>query len=70
MPGESSPPATIQTRDEAKAAFEQLILAATMALNIVSCRLNPALFNDPDLSETLRQKILQRRRILIRVLIR
>ncbi|MCH7508827.1 MAG: hypothetical protein IIB68_03165 [Proteobacteria bacterium] len=70
MPGESSLPATIQTRDETKAAFEQLILAATTALNIVSCRLNPALFNDPGLSETLRQKILQRRRIRIRVLIR
>ncbi len=70
MPGESGLPATIETRDQAVAAFEQLILAATAALNIVSDRLNPALFNDPVLIEALRQKILQRRRMLIRVLIR
>lgn len=70
MPGESGLPATIETRDQAVAAFEQLILAATAALNIVSDRLHPALFNDPVLIEALRQKILQRRRMLIRVLIR
>ena len=70
MPGESGLPATIQTRDQATAAFEQLILASTTALNIVSYRLNPALFNDAALTESLRQKILQRRRMLIRILIR
>ena len=51
-------------------AFEKLIQASTMALNILSFRLNPALFNDPDLTESLRQKILQRRRMRVRVLIR
>ncbi|MCZ6717481.1 MAG: hypothetical protein O6946_10540 [Gammaproteobacteria bacterium] len=51
-------------------AFEKLIQVSTMALNILSFRLNPALFNDPDLTESLRQKILQRRRMRVRVLIR
>lgn len=70
MPDESSLPSTIQTQDQATAAFEKLILASTTALNIVSYRLHPALFNDPGLNESLRQKILQRRRIRIRILIR
>ncbi len=52
------------------AAFEQLIQTATTALNIVSHRLNPVLFNDPGLTESLRQKVLQRRRMKVRVLIR
>ncbi len=70
MPDESSLPAIIQTRDEATAAFEKLIKTSMTALSIVSYRLNPALFNDPGLTESLRQKILQRRRMLVRVLIR
>ncbi len=70
MPDENSLPTVIQTRDEATAAFEKLIQKSTTALNLVSYRLNPALFNDPGLTESLRQKILQRRRMLVRVLIR
>ena len=70
MPDEIQLPTTIQSREQAAAAFEQLIQDSTATLNIVSERLHPALFNELSLMESLRQKILDRRRLLVRVLVR
>ena len=70
MPDKTQLPSSIQSQDQATAAFAQLIEDSTTALNIVSQRLNPALFNELNLMESLRQKILDRRRLLVRVLVR
>jgi hypothetical protein len=70
MPDKNQLPSSIQSQDQATAAFAQLIEDSTTALNIVSQRLNPALFNELSLMESLRQKVLDRRRLLVRVLVR
>ena len=52
MPDKNQLPSSIQSQDQATAAFAQLIEDSTTALNIVSQRLNPALFNELSLMES------------------
>jgi hypothetical protein len=70
MSAEKSLPGALENCEQVTAAFFRLIESASHNLAILSCRLNPALFNDQSIIESLRQRVLDRRRLSVRILIR
>ena len=59
----------IEGRDALRSAVIALIEAAQRELTIASATLEPALFNDQGVIETLKNRLLERRRMTVRLLI-